>query len=245
VNAAPAWIKLRDFFAATYRSPAEIELVIDEAGFTRGEVTAHGRPIIVWHEIFRRGEAMGRIYVMTDRAKRRHPENLQLEEALRAYVQSLEEAVRTKKPEVRQLTIRLVQQLGQSIDRFNKLFGPIRPDAGWSAPRLDIATTELQSLLVRLEDDLQDTTRAVGACPRPLNLPEFIDKAEEALQLQQRFQGSLATLISPTSSRSARNSELRRFRPLGELLAAALEDLRHSMAEEILPPGKTTKSQVT
>jgi hypothetical protein len=155
VNTAPAWIKLRDFFAVAYRSPAEIELIMDEAGFTRGEVSAYGRPIVVWNQIFRVGEPMGRIYVMADLAKRRHPENFQLEEALRTYVQSLEEAVRTKKPEVRQLTIRLVQQLGQSIDRFNKLFGPIRPDAGWSAPRLDIATTELQSLLVSLEGDLQ------------------------------------------------------------------------------------------
>ena len=141
----------------------------------------------------------------------------------------------------RQLTIRLVQQLGQSIDRFNRLFGPIRPDAGWSAPRLDIETTELQSLLARLAGELQEAKGAVGASSRPIDLPEFVDKAEEALQLQQRFQTSLAVLVSPVSSTSNRISELRRFRPLGERLAEALEDLRHSMAEEIVPSRRATQ----
>jgi hypothetical protein len=242
MNAAPAWIKLRDYFAAVYRSPGDIELMMDEAGFPRGEVSAWGDPKTVWHRLFYVGEAMGKIYVMGDLASRDHPKSPELQEALRTYVESLEEALKTKEPEVRQLTIRLAQQLGQSIDRFHRLFEPLRPDVGWSALRLDIATMELQNTMTRLAGELQEAKEAVGASPRPFDLPEFVDKAAEALQLHQRFQESLAILVSPGSNAQDRKSELRRFRPLGERLAAALEGLRYSMADEILPHRRAAQS---
>jgi hypothetical protein len=241
MSASPAWGKLRDYFAAVYRSPGEIQLIMDEARFTPGVISAYGDPIVVWHNIFRMGAAMGKTYELYDLARRRHPGNPKLEEALRAYIESLEEAVRAKKPEARQLTISMVQQLGQSIDSFHRLFGPVRPDVGWSASKLDIETTELQNLLTKLAGELQEAEGAVGTGPRPLDLPEFVDEAEKALRLQQRFQTSLAILISPVTSTSDRVFELKRFRPLGERLATALENLRHSLAEEILPSRKATR----
>ena len=178
---------------------------------------------------------MGKVLVLVDLARSDHPKSPELEDALRAYVESLDQALKTEKPEARPLTIKLAQQLGQSIDSFHRLFGSLRPDAGWSAFRLDIETTELRGTMTRLAGELQQARGAVGATPRPFDLPEFVDKAEEALQLQQRFHTSLAILVSPDSSTPDRKSELRRFRPLGERLAAALEGLRYSMAEEILP----------